>query len=130
MRALLIPLAGDWYALELATVREVVPMPEPAPAPGAPAALRGLFNLRGNVLPLLDTGMLLGLAPGASRYAVVAETADGPAALTADGMPRTARLDDPAGPGELPATVARFATDHGDVATLLDLDALVERLRA
>lgn len=129
MQALLIPLGGDWYAIELATVREVLPVPPLTPAPGGPPALRGMFNLRGTVLPLLDTAALLGLAAPDPRYAVVADTADGPAGLTATGMPRTAVLGDPAGPGELPGTVARFAAE-GVVATLLDLDELVERVRA
>ena len=130
MQALLIPLGDDWYALELTSVREVLPLPPLTPAPAAPPALHGLFNLRGTVLPLLDTALLLGLDPPPPRYAVVAETANGPTGLTAGAMPHTAVLGDPAGPAELPATIARFATDGGAVATLLDVDELVERLRA
>ena len=130
MQALLIPVDGDWYALELATVREVLPRPPLTPVPGAPPALQGLFNLRGTIVPLLDTAALLGVASAPAPFAVVADSADGPAALTATATPLTARLEEPAGPGELPATIARFATDGGTVATLLDVDALVERLRA
>ena len=130
MQALLIGVGGDWYALQLTSVREVLPVPELTPAPGGPAALQGLFNLRGTVLGLLDTAILLGLAPADAAYAVVAEIEAGLTALTADGMPLTARLEEPAGPGELPGTVARFSTDAGVVATLLDVEALVERLHA
>jgi purine-binding chemotaxis protein CheW len=130
VQALLIDVGGDWYALGLASVREVLPVPELTPAPGGPPALRGLFNLRGTVLPLLDTGSLLGLERSPAAYAVVVDTGTGPAGLTAGAMPRTARLEEPAGAGELPGTVARFSTDAVPVATLLDVDALVERLRA
>ena len=130
MQALLIPLAAEWYAIELAGVREVLPVPEPTPLPGAPRAVRGLFNLRGTIVPLVDTPLLLGLEPGDARYAAVAETGEGPVALTADAMPVTARLEDLAGPAELPGAVARFATASGAVATLLDVDELMERLRA
>ena len=131
MQALLIPLGEDWYALELAAVREVLPLPDVTPVPGAPAAVHGLFNLRGTVLPLLDTASLLGLAPGGPpAFAVVADTGAGPAALTATAMPAGATLGDPAGPAELPAAVARFATEQGGVATLVDLEALLEGLGA
>lgn len=130
MQALLIPLDGDWYALELATVREVLPLPAVTPVPGAPEPVLGLFNLRGNVLPLLDTAGLLGLPSGGpASYAVIADTDSGPAALTASAMPAGAELGDPAGPAELPAGIARFATDAGHVATLVDLDTMLERLR-
>lgn len=130
MQVLLIPLAGDRYALELTAVREVLPVPPLTSAPGAPPALQGMFNLHGNVVALLDTPALLGLPETEARYAVVLDTPGGPAALTADGLPAIARLEDPAGPAELPAAVARFATDGGEVATLLDVAALVGRLGA
>ena len=130
MQALLIPVADDWYALELRGVREVLAAPRPAPLPGAPPAVRGLINLRGTIVPLLDTSVLLGLGPMAAPYAAVAETAAGLAALTASGMPATARLEDLAGPAQLPGAIARFATDGGGVATLLDVEALMEALRA
>lgn len=129
MQALLIPVAEDWYALELRGVREVLRTPELTPVPGAPAAVHGLFNLRGTIVPLLDTAILLGLARSECVYAAVAETSEGPAALSAGGMPVTARLEDLAGPAEMPGAVARFATTGGGVATLLDVEELLERLR-
>ncbi len=129
MQALLIPVGEDWYALELRGVREVLRAPEPTPLPGAPPSVHGLFNLRGTIVPLLDTALLLGLEPSPALYAAVAETGHGPAALTAGAMPQTAKLEDLAGPAELPGAVARFATDGGGVATLLDVEELMEGLR-
>lgn len=130
MQALLIPVAADWYALELRAVREVLAAPDLTPLPGAPAAVLGLFNLRGTIVPLLDTSVLLGMEPSGGRYAVVADTSAGPAGLTAEAMPATARLEDLAGQAEQPGAVARFTTGGGGVATLLDLDELTERMRA
>jgi purine-binding chemotaxis protein CheW len=128
MQALLLPLAADWYALELTSVREIVPAPPVTPLPGAPIEVLGVFNLRGDVIPVLDTAALLGLPPaGAPDHLAVVDTAHGPAALTATGVPTSAPLGDTAGPSELPATIARFAA-AGRVATLLDIPALVERL--
>ena len=44
--------------------------------PAAPATVRGLFNVRGQIVPLLDTGELLGLgSPTDSPFAVVVRSA-------------------------------------------------------
>jgi purine-binding chemotaxis protein CheW len=130
MQALLIGLGEDRYAIELTAVREIVPAPALTRLPGAPPAALGVFNLRGAIVPLLDTAALLGLGPGPPPdHVAVIDTEGGIAALTATGMPTSARLGDPAGPAALPGTIARFAAADG-VATLLDLPALLERLHA
>ncbi len=57
--------AGRRYAVGLASVVEVV-KPEPcAWIPNAPAALLGLVNFRGRVLPVADGAQLLGFPPPA-----------------------------------------------------------------
>jgi purine-binding chemotaxis protein CheW len=125
-QVLLVPVGADWYALELLAVREVVVAGRVEPLPGAPPAVLGLFNLRGEVVPVLDTAALLGVGapPAGSPHLVIAETARGLAALTATGRPRTARLGSPAGPSELTAGRGRWAVGD-EVAALLDLEALV-----
>ena len=72
--ALLIPVGSDTYAVSLETVREVVVDPRVTQLPTAPAVVRGVFNLRGDIVPLLDTGLLLGLRPVMEEpYAVLVE---------------------------------------------------------
>ena len=130
MQALLLPLHADWYALELLSVREVLPMPEIAPLPGSPPHLLGLFNLRGEVVPLFDTARLLGLGPGpAGDQLVVAESVGAPAGLIAHGRPWREELGAPAGPGELAAALGRY-TVRGGVATLLDVTHLLAEAAA
>jgi purine-binding chemotaxis protein CheW len=125
VQALLLPLGAELYALELTTVREVVPAPVITPLPGAAPALLGVINLRGEVVPVFDTARLLGLEPGpAADQVTVAETAAGPAGLVSHGRPRRDDLGPPAGAGALPGAVSRHAVG-GAVATLLDLDALL-----
>jgi purine-binding chemotaxis protein CheW len=125
VRALLLPVGADRYALDLTRVSEVVRGPTPTSLPGAPPAVLGVMNLRGEVVPVLDTAALLGTGrverPG---FAVVADLDDGLAALAADGEPSTIELDDPVGPSELDAGLGRFAVGEAVVA-LLDLDALL-----
>ena len=130
MQALLLPLHDDLYALDLTTIREVVPDPEVTPLPGAPAGLLGLFNLRGEVVPLFDTAWLLGLqaAPAADQV-TVADTALGLAGLVSHGRPRREALGEAAGPARLPAAIGRFAVGGAVVATLLDVEDLLERAR-
>jgi purine-binding chemotaxis protein CheW len=51
---------GQSYALETRFVHEVLRGMELTPLPGAPALLRGLTLLRGEVLPLVELGPLFG----------------------------------------------------------------------
>lgn len=47
-------LANERYAIETRYVREVVPLTERIPLPGAPEFLVGILNLRGEILALID----------------------------------------------------------------------------
>jgi purine-binding chemotaxis protein CheW len=125
MRALLLPLGAEWYAVELATVREVLRRPEITPLPGAPPTVLGVLNVRGEVVPALDTAALLELgALDAAPFVAVLDTVAGPGALGAAGEPRTAILERPAGEAEGPCATGRYAVD-GLVVTLLDVEALL-----
>jgi chemotaxis signal transduction protein len=118
MQAIVLPIGADRYGIELTDVREVVPEPRLTPVPGAPAGVLGVVNLRGEVVPVLDTAQLLGLAPlGRLAFAVIAELDAGLAGLAIDGEPATALLEEPAGEG-------RFVL-AGGVVTVLSLDDLV-----
>jgi purine-binding chemotaxis protein CheW len=55
-------LGSEVYALPVDTVLEVADLPEVASVPGAPGAVLGVCNLRGNVLPVVDVRLLLGAA--------------------------------------------------------------------
>jgi purine-binding chemotaxis protein CheW len=129
VQALLVPVHGDWYAIELVRVREVVPAPALTPLPGAPPALAGVFNLRGDVVPLFDLATLLGLPEGAPADQVaVADAGHGAAGLQVHGRPDHVRLGAGAGPADRPGGVARYTVEGDDrVATLIDVDVLLER---
>ena len=130
MRALLLPVHGEWYGLQLETVREVAQDPEVTRLPLAPPALLGVFNLRGQVVPLVDTGALLGLEPLRRQpYVSVALHGRSLVGLVSEGAPETATIGEQVGTGHLPGTGALHASGER-VVTMLDLDALVapERL--
>ncbi len=64
MRHVLFRVAGERFAIPLAAVREVVvPQPPFARVPRASEAVRGVMNLRGRVVAVVDLAALVGLAP-------------------------------------------------------------------
>ena len=124
-RAILLPVGRDWFALPPVALQEVVADPEVTPVPAAPATVRGLVNVRGQIVPLLDTGALLGLDRAARcRFAVVVRTPHGPAALAVTGLPEPAELAWLVGPTRARGTVGAYAAGER-IAVMLDPLALM-----
>ena len=67
------------YALEVATVREIVRIQEITPLPNAPALIEGVIDLRGAVIPVLDLAKVLGRgsAEGGTNARIVVLEIDG-----------------------------------------------------
>jgi purine-binding chemotaxis protein CheW len=64
VRHVVFRVGGERFALPLGAVREVVvPQPPFARVPRVSEAVRGVMNLRGRVLPVVDLAPLVGLAP-------------------------------------------------------------------
>lgn len=61
-------LGGNFYALPVSEVTEVVRMVEVTPLPDAPSFVEGVVNLRGAVIPVLDMRKRLGMAPAPYTY--------------------------------------------------------------
>jgi chemotaxis protein histidine kinase CheA len=125
VEGLLLPVADDFYALPVDWVREVVAAPNLTQLVTAPSIVLGLFNLRGEIVPLLDTAALLGLGTvGAPAFAVVVNGPHGLAGLAATDLPHRGALDVAAGESELPGTLGLYSVAHR-VAVLLDLAVLL-----
>jgi purine-binding chemotaxis protein CheW len=62
---LLFRLEGALYALPATTVREIVAPPPITRLPNAPEHVRGVMNLRGRIVPVIDLRRRLGLEPAA-----------------------------------------------------------------
>lgn len=58
---LIFRLATEHYALAGSSVREVIRWRVLTPVPGSPPALPGIFSQRGQVLPVADLRVILGL---------------------------------------------------------------------
>lgn len=61
MQYLTFQLGGEEYALGILRVREIIQWQEVTRVPTAPAAIRGVLNLRGSVVPVVDLGVRFGL---------------------------------------------------------------------
>jgi purine-binding chemotaxis protein CheW len=124
-QVVLLPVGGDTYAVPVAWIREVVLAPTPTPLVTADPVVLGLFNLRGQIVPLLDTSALVGLgSAGPATHVLVLASPHGLVGLTATGFPQRAVLDEPTGPSELPGTAGTFRLDR-QVVVLVDPEALL-----
>jgi purine-binding chemotaxis protein CheW len=81
-------LAGEAFAMEIRFVKEVLQYEELTQVPLMPAFLRGVINLRGAVLPVIDLSIRFGHPPTAisRRTGIVVIEAPGGAATTALGV--------------------------------------------
>jgi purine-binding chemotaxis protein CheW len=126
MDAVLVPVGEDLYAVPIGWVREVVPAPPLTRLVTAPALVLGLFNLRGEIVPLLDTAALLDVGHTTDvAFAVVLHSGLGPVGLSATASPRRRMLDEPLGPTELAGSDGSFRVGDS-VAVLLDVQALLD----
>jgi purine-binding chemotaxis protein CheW len=92
--------------------------------------VRGIFNVRGDIVPLLDTGLLLGLRPVMEEpYAVLVETVHGTAGLVATDMPMTVRLNESVGRSDMEGTTETYLVTDARLAVALDIPVLLSPAR-
>lgn len=126
----------EFFGAAIEAVREVVPAAtyRITPIPRMPRYVRGVTNLRGRVIPVMDLRMRLGFEPGPvghkTRIAVVETEATGTVGMIVDGVSEVVRLGreavgpPPEGTSEYVQGVARL----GDrLVALLDLRRVLTR---
>ncbi len=71
-------VAGEAYAFGIARIREIIEYGRLTPIPLMPAFVRGVINLRGRVLPVIDLAARFGGPPGETtrRSCIVVVEAD------------------------------------------------------
>ena len=124
-----LSVGSDIYAVRAGAVREVIPSPDVTPLPGSGPVILGVCNVRGDIVPILDTSVLLALGAGPTpSHAVIVHASDGEAGLSTTSVPTFTRLGDRVGDADVPGQVGAYRV-AGGIATLLDVDALVTRGR-
>jgi purine-binding chemotaxis protein CheW len=88
-------LDGEEYGLPIANVREVLRVAEISRVPQAPPHVRGVMNVRGKILPIVEIRTRLGLAPlvpSAGARVVVLEVEERTLGLLVDRATPVARI--------------------------------------
>jgi purine-binding chemotaxis protein CheW len=116
------------FAVPIGAVREIVMVPEITPVPETGPFVRGVINLRGRILPVLDLAPRLGLgegpAPSHGRILVVEHDREHPVGLLVDDASEVLRV--PEGAIAAPPQLAGGATSAvSGVARLPDRLLLV-----
>lgn len=93
---LVFAIAGQFCAIPVGAVQEIVPMAALARVPGQPSLLEGFLNLRGVAVPVLRLSRLFGLAPaepGLHTPLIVLRGQPHPAGLLVDAVVEIACAD-------------------------------------
>jgi chemotaxis signal transduction protein len=110
------------YAVELRWVREVVSLGFVTNVPTAPAALGGVCNLHGAILPVLDVSVLLDGVPG-----LPARQGDGALVIEAEGLVCALRVDQVDHVTSLYEAAGAVTDTTGRPLVLLDPARLIRR---
>jgi len=138
-RYLTFRLGGESYGLPVLGVREIIRLCPITPVPRMPAYLKGVINLRGKVIPILDLRAKFQLSTESygERACIVVVQVSAPPAPPAlmgaivDAVEEVVQLTEaelePApdfGGSPDTAYILGMATVHGGVKTLLDLNQI------
>src|SRR5512137_2415995 len=132
-------LLGGRYAFEAPLVTEVVRVGPLTRLPAAPAFLPGVFTHRGEVLPVLDIGQLVGqgsIPIRPSTRAAIVHCGPWKVAVVSDGveglvsLPRRSIEAPPAESSGMAEFLSGVGRDRLGAVAILDLPRLVETARA
>ena len=132
---LLFRIGRERFAADLRTVEEAVDLSDVQLVPGAANAVRGIFSLRGVLVPLFSPLAVLGVAPMDATTAIVLRDVAGRVALVVDDVDDVMAVA-PSDVRPLPvadvrdAAVLRGVVRHGaDLVAVIDLEAVVAACR-
>jgi purine-binding chemotaxis protein CheW len=133
-------LHNESYGIDVLKVREIIRLTNITVVPQMPAYVRGVINLRGKIIPVMDLRLKFGFAEAASTektciIVVQVKLPDGKSnqmGLVVDGVEEVANIA-AADIEETPDFGGQIATDYivgmaklkGAVKTLLDIDGVV-----
>jgi purine-binding chemotaxis protein CheW len=129
------PLGAERFAIEILRVQEIRALGAITPIPNAPTHIRGVINLRGTVVPVIDLRLRFGLDTTADpRFAIilVVTAHDRVVGLIADAVPKvlTVTREEVAPPPDFGqrvdlSFVSGVLHRANDLVLLLDLERLL-----
>ncbi len=125
-------LAGESYGIDIFRVNEIIRLREITPIPRTDQHIRGLVNLRGKTIPVVDLHARFSIASNEdtdSTRIIVVESDQGNVGVVVDEVREVITLD-PEQIEQTPALVTSVDTEfvrgvakqNGQLITLLDLD--------
>jgi purine-binding chemotaxis protein CheW len=125
-------LANEEYGVEVLKVQEIIRLLPITPVPEVPPHFRGVINLRGKILPVVDLRSRFGLPPGTSNdesCIVVMRTAGTTRGVIVDRVTEVTKLEDAMiepppdlGRGAVRASQLGIGKVDGKIKLLLDID--------
>jgi chemotaxis signal transduction protein len=126
MRVLVIAVNGAYFAVPMTSVHQVLRHPLITRVPLSPPALVGVVNVRGEIVPLLDTGVLTGTgALSEPPFAVLVSGEKDMVAMAAEELPIAADFEEPVGSGTQPGELGVYS-NGGRLVVLVDIEELVK----
>ena len=123
-----VRVGAEEYALPVRHVPEVAEIGDVTPVPGTPPQVMGIRNLRGEVLPVFDTAVGLGVAGSGAPARIVLADVDGRrCALAVDEVLEVGELPEPEEAVESPLLAGAILID-GRLIGMVDVPALLEAL--
>ncbi|WP_300030369.1 chemotaxis protein CheW [uncultured Roseobacter sp.] len=133
-------LADQEYSLDIMSVREIRGWTQTTPLPHAPSYMKGVINLRGTVLPVMDLSQRLGLKArehSDRNVIIVVNHEDTMTGLLVDAVSDIIAItDDDLQPppevqsGSLPNVVSSLTLIDERMIRVLDLGAVVESVQS
>ena len=133
LKVCLVALGDETFAIDLRQVREIFEPEWITPVPGMPAALVGITNLRGTIIPLADVRATLGVSSSVMpKYAVVIRHGTQQIGIMVQEVPeiRTIQLDDLVAPStpiaaERRPMISAFFKTENKLSAILELSRLL-----
>jgi purine-binding chemotaxis protein CheW len=126
MRVLVVAVNDGFFAVPMATVHQVLRHPKVTRVPLSPPGLLGVVNVRGEIVPFLDTAVLTGTGSlSEPPFAVLVSGEGEMVALAAEGLPIAADFEAPVGPGTQPGELGVYSSG-GRLVVLIDIEELVK----
>jgi purine-binding chemotaxis protein CheW len=121
-------VAAEAYAVPVEHVLQVAILGHVTVVPGAPPGMLGVWNLRGQILPVVDLALLLGIPRSAPpARLLVTQAGDRQAGFAIDDVSEVGELADPTEETESALLVGATLAD-GDLIGVIDVTRVFDSL--
>lgn len=127
---LLFRVGGSVYGCDITEAREIIPLRPMTRLPGAPKFVRGLINIRGTIVTVLDLGVRLDAnrPPITEGSILLVRHRERLVGLVVDEVADVRVLDVDADERSGEGIVRGVATADGSPVVVLDLDTLIKQV--